>query len=77
MKIKTTLDEYPINKLVAAVIIRAQAEAARGDRDALAWLESEAPLWADAIGIDLYRTIPRWIDRGCKPSRTRAALEFV
>ena len=80
MQIKTTLDEYPINELVAAVIEHAHWETRHGNAeagaDALAWLETDAPLWADAIGIDLYQTIPRWIARqrsrkAAKPANRR------
>ena len=58
-------EHYNIHALVAAVIKQAAADAGAGDAEALTWLESDGALWADAIGIDLYQAIPRWLDKGC------------
>jgi hypothetical protein len=72
------MDVYSIAPLVAAVIYQAAADARAGDRAALTWLQTDGIVWADAIGIDLSRTIPRWVNASMpKPIHPRGALRLA
>lgn len=77
-----TIDpDYSIKGLVAAVIIQAVRDAARGDPGAVEWLKWDGLAWCEAVGFDAEQTIKKWILEGCKkpeagskahrPTRTR------
>lgn len=70
--------DYSIRPLAAAVILQAAREAREGSQDARQWLQTDAPLWMDAIGLDLQPAqVRKWITRGCKiPNRGAARLGF-
>ncbi len=62
-----TIDpDYSIKGLVAAVIIQAVRDAARGDRGAVEWLQWDGLLWCEAAGFDANEIIKKWILEGCK-----------
>lgn len=68
--------DYDIRPLAAAVIVRAAREAREGSAEARQWLLSDAPLWMDAIGLDLQPAqVRKWITRGCKIPQ-RGALQL-